>query len=100
MATYAELFNLRSDDGLRNRVAVAVIRKAQALLDGAGPTSNEVTWASKALSAPGAEATRLFDYVLAANSAATVTQIQGATDASIQANVDAAVDALIAAGVV
>jgi hypothetical protein len=99
MATYAELFGLRRDDALRNRVSVAVTKKAQALLDGS-PTTIQATWAAQAIRNPTAEAERLLNYVLAANSGASIAAIQAATDAAIQTNINAAVDALIAAGVV
>ncbi len=99
MATYQELFDLRSDSSLRNKVAVACVKKAQALLAGGTPTANEVARASSTLSSPIAQADKLFAYVLAANSAATVSQIQNATDTAIQTNVDTAADALIAGGI-
>ncbi len=100
MATYDELFDLRSNSSLRNRVAVAAVKKAQALLDGTTPTTDQVTWANSVLTSPMVMASKLLLYVLGANSSATVVVITGASDASIQTNVDAAADALIAAGVV
>jgi hypothetical protein len=98
MATYAELFELRADSPLRNRVTVAVVVKAQGLIDGASPTAAEITWSEEALRSPVSRATEILNYVLAANKAATVANITGATDAAIQSNVDAAADALIAGG--
>ena len=99
MATYAELFDLNSDDALRNKIAVAVVVKAQELIDGGSPTTAEITWANDAIGNPQSKASAIMNYVLAANKAATVAQIQGAADSAIQANVDTAVDALIAGGV-
>jgi hypothetical protein len=98
VATYQELFDLRSNSGLRNKVAVACVKKAQALLD-ATPTADQVAWASSTLANPIAQADKIFAYVLAANSSFTVAQIQGAADTAIQTNVDAAADALIAGGI-
>ena len=98
MATYAELFELRNDSSLRNRVAVAVIKKAQDLIDLTTPTADQITWANDAIDNPASKAGPILNYVLAANSSATVSQIQGASDTAIQANVDSAVDALIAGG--
>lgn len=98
MATYQELFDLRSNSDLRNKVAVACVKKAQALLDGT-PTTDQVAWASSTLASPIAQADKIFAYVLAANSAATVAQITSATDAAIQTNVDTAADALITGGI-
>ncbi len=98
MAAYEDLFGLGTDSALRNLVEVAIWVKAQALIDGATPTAAEIAWADAALKNPAANAEEILNYVLAVNKAATVANIQGATDASIQANVDAAVDALIAGG--
>lgn len=98
MATYAELYDLQSSDALRNRVAVAVVVKSQILLDLASPTAAQVAWAKAALSNPGQAAAVLLRYVLAANKALTVAQINAATDAAIQNNVNTAADKLIAGG--
>lgn len=105
MATYAELHDLRvnltpANAALRSKVATAVTKKAQTILDLAVPTANELNWAQSALATPEAMAGLLFPYVLAANSAATVASIQGATDAAIQTNVNAAADKFIAGGLV
>lgn len=99
MATYQELFDLRSNSDLRNKVAVACVKKAQALLGLPTPTADQVAWASSTLASPIAQADKIFAYVLAANSAATVAQITSATDAAIQTNVDTAADALITGGI-
>lgn len=98
MATYPELFDLRTDSGLRNRIAVAVSVKAQALIDGANPTAAQIAWANEAIRDPEGKAATLQNYVLAANRNATVQQIQSATDAAVQENVNDAVDALITGG--
>ena len=100
MAAYTELFELRSDGPLRNRAAVAVAVKAQDLLAGGTPTADEVAWADAALKNPLGKANELLNYVLAANKAATVGNITGATDAALQSNIDSAADALIAGGAV
>ena len=100
MSTYAELYDLRSNSALRNKIAVAVVKKAQSLLDGGTPTSTEVAWASNAISNPNQQAEKIVNYVLAANSAASTATILSASDVAIQANVDSAVDALIAGGIV
>lgn len=99
MATYAELYDLRSNAALKNRVAIAVMVKAQALLAGASPTAAQVAWAANAIRDPDGKASQLYPYVLAANAAATVAQINAATDAAIQSSVNAAADALIAGNI-
>ena len=98
MATYQELFDLRSNSELRNKIAVAVVIKAQTLIDGASPTVAEITWSNNVLHNPIVKADEILNYVLAANNNATVAQIVGASDSAIQTNVDAAVNSLIAGG--
>lgn len=99
MATFLELFDLRSDSTLRNKIAVAATIKAQTLLDTASPTVAQVTWAKATLADPLHVADDLLSYVLAVNKDATVAQIQSATDAAIQTNVNAAADKIISGGV-
>jgi hypothetical protein len=99
MSTYTELFDLKNNSALRNKIAVACVKKAQTLLDAATPTANEVAWSSNTLNNPIQQADKIMSYVLVANSTATVSQITGATDSAIQSNVDSAVDALIAGGI-
>lgn len=98
MATYTELYDLRSDSSLLNRITVAAVVKAQSLIDGGTPTVDEITWANNTIMNPRDVAESLINYVLAANKAASVATIQGASDSAIQTNVDNAADALIAGG--
>lgn len=97
MATYVEIRNLFNDSALKNRVAVAVIKAAETILNNAAATPDERSWANGAFSRPESEAGRVFMAVLAANSAATVAQIQGVTDVNLQTNVDAAISLFVAA---
>jgi hypothetical protein len=99
MATYAELFDLRSNSALRNKIAVACVKKAQTLLDQASPTVAEVAWANTTIGNPIAMADKIMNYVLVANSSVAVSQITGATDSAIQTNVDAAAAKLIGGGI-
>jgi hypothetical protein len=96
MATYTELFDLRSNNALRNKIAVAVIEKARILIDLATPTAKQLAWAEAAISNPLGKADTLMNYVLVANKSATTAQILAANDAAIQNNVNAAVDKLTA----
>lgn len=96
MATYAELYDLRSNSALLNRIVVATTIKAQLLIDLATPTADQIAWASTAISNPEDKAGELFNYVLAKNSTLTVSQINAATDSAIQNQINAAVDAIIA----
>jgi len=98
MATYAELrdfYGTSAFDGLAGKVAVAVLKKVEAIGNEATPTAEEIAWAKQALANPRAQAGILIGYILAVNDSATITQITNATDAAIQANVDSAVDKLL-----
>lgn len=97
MATYDEIYELRSNSSLKNRIAVAVTKKAQAILDSDTPTAGQVEWAEAAISDPIGKAGSLMNYVLAANSSATVNQIITASDSAIQSNINSAVDTLTGA---
>lgn len=100
MATYLELHALASDSDLQDKIAVAVIKKAQSLLVLQSPTTAQVGWASNAIKNPKGKSKSLINYVLAINSSLDTLQIQGVTDAAIQTNIDAAVDTLIAGGII
>jgi len=100
MSTYTEIYDLKTDSVLRNKIAVAAVIKAQKFIDGATPTADELNWANNTLRSPVGEADKLINYLLAANNTSTKTTIIGATDSSIQTNVDKAVDALVGGGVV
>lgn len=99
MASYSELFDIRNNGPLRNKIMIAITVKAQTIIDLASPSANQITWASNAILDAVKMADKIMPYVLAANKAATVAQIVGASDASVQTNVDLAVDKLIAGGI-
>ena len=99
MATYLELHGLRSNSDLQDKVSVAVVKKAQSLIDAVTPTTAQITWANDAIDNPKGNAGSLLNYVLAKNSELTSAQIVGASDAAIQTAIDGAVDALIAGSV-
>ena len=91
MATYEELYNLRNDSALKNRVTSAVIIAAELVTNEDGATPNNASrllWAKAVFANPRGEATRMYMAILAANSGAPVSAIQNATDAAIQANVN------------
>lgn len=93
MATYAELFELRGNSGLKNKVTVAVIVAAEAIRATDPPdTAPRIAWAKAAFENPSGEAGRMLMAVLAANKDADVSQIENASDGAIQTQVDAAVD--------
>lgn len=95
MATYQELFNLGSDSAFRNKVSVAVCVAADGIrVEDAATTNhdNRLIWAKQALENPRSVAQNMHFAILVANKAASVAQIQGATDELIQSSVDACID--------
>lgn len=99
MATNNELYDLRSDSALQNKVIVACLKKAQIILDDVLSTASQVAWANNCISDPDRMGNKIFYYFLAANSALPVSTIQAATDVTIETDVDKAVAALIAGGI-
>ena len=97
MATYQELFGLRTNSELQNKIAVAVTVAAQAKLAGT-PTSAQAAWAIGVLNNPSGAAAAVINAVLAANKASSAATILAATDATIQSSVDAVIDGIITAG--
>lgn len=95
MATYAEIFDLRSHDVLRNKIAVAACVKAAALIDGATPTAAQIAWAKAVIADPIPTADGLLKYLLAKNNTLTVAQLTATTDAAAQTAVSAAVDKIL-----
>ena len=95
MATYDELYDLRTDSVLKNRVTTACIIAAETVRGEDGGTANHANrllWAKAVFAGPAGEANRMFMAILAANESATVANIQSATDAAIQGNVDDHID--------
>lgn len=101
MATYTELYSLRNDSPLRNRVVVACLVSAEVVMAEVDTTPNHVNrlaWAASVFANSVAEAGRMFMAVLAANKSITIAQIQAATDEQIQTNVDNHIDLFATGG--
>lgn len=95
MATYIELFALRANDTLRNRITVACTIAANAIRNEAEATTNHANrllWAKAVFVNPDAEGQRMLWAVLAQNAAVTTAQILNASDETVQAAVNAAVN--------
>jgi hypothetical protein len=95
MATYAELLTASSNDTLRQKVRVACViaaEKVRSELTSVGNHAQRMAWAKAVFANPEAEGNRMVWAVLAQNAAATLAQITGASDATVQNAVDAAVD--------
>ncbi len=95
MASYSELYDLRNDSALKNRITTACIIAAETVMNELATVPNNVNrliWAKAVFANPKGEANRMHMAILAANQSASVAQIQSATDAAIQTNVDDHVD--------
>lgn len=95
MATYTELFALRANDDLRNKIAVACIVAAETIRGEAVNTvnhANRLIWAKAVFADPINEASRMLWAILAQNKVLTVAQITSAADTAIQTAVNNAVD--------
>ena len=95
MATLQELASLYGDGDLTNKISAAIVISVKAILDGGSPTAADRAYAGRVFANPKTEAKRILPYMLASRSAATLAQIQGATDEQIQTDVDAAVPIMI-----
>jgi hypothetical protein len=101
MATYIELRNLFGNGDLLNKIEVACLVAAAAIVAEDAGTSNHanrLVWARNTYTTPRAMAEKMLMAALAANKASTVAQITGATDATLQTIVDSSVN-LFAVGV-
>lgn len=95
MATYTELYGIRSNDALVNKVAVACTIQADVIRQEATSVTNHanrVIWAKASFSDPLAMANRMIWALLAANQGASVAAINGASDSAILTAVANAVD--------
>lgn len=95
MATYDELLLASEDPGLNKRIRVSCVIAADTIcneLVSVTNHTNRMLWAKAVFQNPVAESQRMLWAVLAQNKSATLAQITGATDATIQAAVTAAVD--------
>ena len=97
MATYTELYHLRSNAALRNRVAIAIGVAADLVRSESAATANHaarLSWASRAINNPDGEAPRVLLAVLAQNKDLTISQITSANNAALQTGVNNAIDLL------
>ena len=101
MATYIELRELHSDATLLAKVYIAVLKAVELVVTedvGTANHANRLLWAKETLVNPVRMAKTMYPYILAANSSATVAQIQSASDASVQSNINSIID-VVATGV-
>lgn len=100
MATYAELLTIAttaSGAALKDKIKVAAIIACDTIRSEADTVpnhANRLIWAKATLQDPGRAAEQLTWAVLAQNAGATVAQITGASDATVQTAVNSAVNLL------
>lgn len=95
MATYDELLLASEDAGLNNKIRVACFIAAESVRTEVNTTTNHTNrmlWAKRVFENPESEAKRMIWAVLAQNKTATLAQIVGAADATVQSAVAAAID--------
>ncbi len=95
MATYMELFSIKNNSDLQDKVTVAVAIAAETIRTDSSPPANQtqrLVWAQNALAHPVEEAQRMLWVVLAANKDSTLAQIVGVSDTLIQEQVDDTID--------
>lgn len=97
MASYDEISTLLINDTLRNRVTIAIIIRANALINAGTPTPEEIKWAAAVFSDPETESIKAFRAVLAAKNTLAKEAISSATDADIQLIVDTVSTTLVTA---
>jgi len=91
MATYEELFDLRRNQELLDKITTAIVVAADGIRLEATTVpnnTNRVIWSREAVKDPRRMAEVFMAMVLAANKGATPTNIIEAGDAAIQTNVD------------
>ena len=95
MATYQELFDLRNDSSLLNKITTAIAIKCQAIIDDEAATAGQKVWARESIQKPEILKTAIIWSVLIANKEVSVTNIKNATDSAYQNNVNNAINSLI-----
>lgn len=95
MATYIEIFDLASNAALRNRVTIACLVAAQAVVvENASTTNhaNRLLWAKDVFVDPLGMGQKMLMACLAANAGLTVAQITSAADAALLTAVQNAIN--------
>lgn len=98
MATYTELYNIKSDSRYpewAGRVEFSISVSANTIADDPTSTEGKDAWARDALQNPSGARPGFEQFILAENRSTTVDNIFNATDAQIQTNTDKAVNALV-----
>lgn len=97
MATYLEIYALRTDTDLLQRFSVAILVSCEIVRAEATNVpfhQNRVAWAQQAIKDPEPFASRALALLLAKNKDTTVAQIQAVSDAAIQTAVNGLINTL------
>ena len=97
MATLTELYGLINDPTLTQKTEAACLVAAGVIMaesSGTANHANRLKWAKSVSQDPVTQGTRMLRLLLATNSAATLAQITGASDSTIQTAVNGAIDVL------
>lgn len=95
MATYAELRGFFNNADLKNKISVACVIAAYSMISQGTPTINQKKFADVVFKNPDDIAEKVMMAVIAANSSATIAQINNASDAAILSNVNTVLPALV-----
>ena len=95
MATFTELFNLRNESVLLNKLPAPICIKCKAIIDDTGANAVQKDWARKGYENPESLKGLIIWPILIANKDKTVAQIRAATASSIQTNVNDTINDLI-----
>jgi hypothetical protein len=97
MAIYSELYDIQNNDKLLHQTQIAIVVAAEAIRTDAAPPTNHaqrLVWAKEAFQDPKSKVSAMLWAMIAANNAADLVDITGATDATVQAAVNNAVNVL------
>jgi hypothetical protein len=99
MATYEELFTITVDTeaALSQKITLAILIKAQEIVDDPSSTTPLLTWAREALRDPRKSYDPVFNYLLVKHKTWTTKNISQASDKVVQESVDDIVDKLLGA---
>ena len=86
MATVSEIYGMWGDSTLRNHAEVCVVKVALEIQDEEPPANSaaRLAWATAAFNDPRSAAVAMVKYLLAANSALTIQELQAAVSVDVE----------------
>ncbi len=92
MASLAELYELKSNSELRNRIEMACLIEAETIRVEENPTAARTAWSRAVFADPTRETGRMFRALIAAHAESPIDEIENVGDTPIKTAVAAAVD--------